>query len=45
MLAALLLGIFDTGGKYLYAEAGGFFIYALSDAILLVRPAGLYGRE
>lgn len=45
LVAALVLGIFDTAGKYLYADAGGFFIYAIAIAILLVRPAGLYGRE
>ena len=45
LLAALILGIFDTAGKYLYADSGGFFIYAIAIAILLVRPAGLYGRE
>jgi branched-chain amino acid transport system permease protein len=45
LLAALVLGIFDTGGKYLYAEAGGFFIYAITVLILLVKPAGFYGRE
>jgi branched-chain amino acid transport system permease protein len=45
LLAALILGIFDTAGKYLYADAGGFFIYAIAMAILLIRPAGLYGRE
>jgi branched-chain amino acid transport system permease protein len=45
LVAALILGIFDTAGKYLYADAGGFFIYAITIAILLVKPAGLYGRE
>jgi branched-chain amino acid transport system permease protein len=45
LIAALVLGIFDTGGKYLYADAGGFFIYAVTVLILLVKPAGLYGRE
>lgn len=45
LAAALVLGIFDTAGKYLYADAGGFFIYAVTVAILLVKPAGLYGRE
>ena len=45
LLAALILGIFDTAGKYMLADAGGFFIYAIAMAILLVRPAGLYGRE
>jgi branched-chain amino acid transport system permease protein len=45
LVAAIVLGIFDTGGKYLYADAGGFFIYAVAVLILLVKPAGLYGRE
>jgi branched-chain amino acid transport system permease protein len=45
LIAAIILGIFDTGGKYLYADAGGFFIYAVAVLILLVKPAGLYGRE
>ena len=45
LLAAILLGVCDTAGKYVYAGAGGFFIYAVAMLILLVRPAGLYGRE
>jgi len=45
LVAALVLGIFDTAGKYLYADAGGFFIYAVAVLVLLVKPAGLYGRE
>ena len=45
LVAAIILGIFDTGGKYLYADAGGFFIYAVAVLVLLVKPAGLYGRE
>jgi len=45
LVAALILGVFDTAGKYLYADAGGFFIYAVAVFILLVKPAGLYGRE
>ena len=45
LVAALLLGIFDTAGKYLYADAGGFFVYAITVLVLLVKPAGLYGRE
>jgi branched-chain amino acid transport system permease protein len=42
--AALLLGIADTGFKYLRPEFGGFFIYALTLALLLWRPRGLFGR-
>ncbi len=45
LLAALVLGIFDTTGKYLLADAGGFFIYAVVVVVLLIKPAGLYGRE
>ena len=44
LIAALVLGVCDTAGKYLYADAGGFFIYAVAVVILLIRPAGLYGR-
>jgi branched-chain amino acid transport system permease protein len=43
-VAALLLGIADTGFKYLVPELGAFFIYALTMAILLWRPRGLFGR-
>jgi branched-chain amino acid transport system permease protein len=45
LLAALVLGIVDTGGKYLIAEAGGFFIYVITVIVLLIKPAGFYGRE
>jgi branched-chain amino acid transport system permease protein len=45
LAGALVLGISDTAGKYLFADAGSFVIYAVAVLILLVRPAGLYGRE
>jgi len=45
LLAALVIGIIDTGGKYLIAEAGGFFIYVITVIVLLIKPAGFYGRE
>ena len=45
LLAAILLGVCDTAGKYVYAGAGGFFIYALAILVLLIKPAGLYGRD
>jgi branched-chain amino acid transport system permease protein len=45
LIAALVLGIIDTGGKYLMADAGSFFIYAVTVLVLLIKPAGLYGRE
>ena len=43
-VAALLIGIADTGFKYLVPELGAFFIYALTMVILLWRPRGLFGR-
>ncbi len=43
-VAALLIGIADTGFKYLLPEVGAFLIYALTMAILLWRPRGLFGR-
>jgi branched-chain amino acid transport system permease protein len=45
LLAALVIGIIENTGKYLYPEAGNFFIYAITVAVLLVKPAGFYGRE
>jgi branched-chain amino acid transport system permease protein len=42
--AALLLGVADSGFKYLLPEFGAFFIYTLTMAILLWRPRGLFGR-
>ncbi len=45
LAAALVLGICDTAGKYLFADAGSFCIYAAAVLILLIKPAGLYGRE
>ncbi len=42
--AALLLGVADTAFKYLLPEFGSFFIYALTLAVLLWRPKGLFGQ-
>lgn len=43
-LAALLLGVCDTAGKYLFPQGGSFFIYVLTVALLMLRPHGLLGR-
>jgi branched-chain amino acid transport system permease protein len=43
-IAALVLGIIDNGGKYLWPQGGAFFIYAVTVVILLIRPGGLYGK-
>lgn len=44
-VGAALLGIGDVAGKYFVPEIGGFLIYLLLVAILLVRPMGLFGRR
>lgn len=43
-VAALLIGVTDTACKYWLPQFGAFFIYAAAIAILLWRPAGLFGR-
>jgi branched-chain amino acid transport system permease protein len=45
LLAALVIGIVDTGGKYMFPQAGNFLIYAITAIVLLFKPAGFYGRE
>ena len=45
LVAALILGIFDVAGKYYVPQIGGFVIYALMVLLLIVFPAGLYGRR
>jgi branched-chain amino acid transport system permease protein len=43
-LAAVLVGVADSAGKYLAPQFGAFFTYLLTMAILLWRPYGLFGR-
>jgi branched-chain amino acid transport system permease protein len=43
-VAAMLIGISDTGFKYLLPQFGAFFIYALTLAVLLWKPRGLFGQ-
>jgi len=45
LIAALILGIFDVAGKYYLPQVGGFVIYALMVVLLILFPAGLYGRR
>ena len=40
----LSVGTADTAFKYIAPELGAFFIYALTMAILLWRPRGLFGH-
>lgn len=43
-IAALAIGVADTAFKYFIPEFGAFFIYALTMAILLRYPTGIFGR-
>jgi len=43
-IAAMALGTADIGFKYLLPQFGAFFIYAMTLAVLLWRPHGLFGR-
>jgi branched-chain amino acid transport system permease protein len=45
LLAALLLGIADTAGKYWLPEVGAFIIYAAMVLLLLAFPQGLLARR
>ena len=44
LLASLLLGIADVGGKYYFPKMGAFIIYTVMIVILLWRPQGLFSR-
>jgi branched-chain amino acid transport system permease protein len=44
-VAALLLGVCDVAGKYYAPGVGAFVIYALLVVLLVLFPAGLYGRS
>ncbi len=45
LVAALILGVFDVAGKYYVPEVGAFDNYALMELLLILFPAGLYGRR
>ena len=45
LVAGLLLGIFDVAGKYYVPQVGAFVIYALMVVLLVLFPAGLYGKK
>ncbi len=45
LVAALILGLFDVAGKYYVPEVGAFVIYFLMVVMLVLFPAGLYGRR
>ncbi|GMG93870.1 branched-chain amino acid ABC transporter permease [Cupriavidus sp. TKC] len=45
LVAAIVLGVADVGGKYYVPEIGAFVIYAMMVLLLVAFPAGLYGRR
>ena len=45
LVAALILGVFDVAGKYYLPQVGAFVIYGLMVILLVLFPAGLYGRR
>lgn len=45
LVAALILGVSDVAGKYYIPEIGAFIIYAVMVVLLVIFPAGLYGRR
>jgi branched-chain amino acid transport system permease protein len=44
-VAAMVLGICDVAGKYYVPQIGSFIIYFLMVTLMIVFPAGLYGRR
>jgi branched-chain amino acid transport system permease protein len=44
LLAALLLGMTDVMGKYLFPSFGAFIIYTVMLVVLMIRPSGLFSR-
>ncbi len=45
LAAAVLIGISDIAGKYYVPQLGSFLIYLVMLAILMWRPAGLFGKR
>lgn len=43
-IAALIIGIGDTAGKYYIPEVSAFVIYTIMVVVLIVKPEGLIGR-
>ena len=43
--AAVLIGVSDIAGKYYAPELGAFLIYLVMVAVLMWKPAGLFGKR
>jgi branched-chain amino acid transport system permease protein len=44
-VAAAVLGVSDMAGKYYFPQLGAFLIYFVMVALLIWRPAGLFGKR
>jgi branched-chain amino acid transport system permease protein len=45
LVAAMILGVCDVAGKYYVPQVGAFIIYFLMVTLMILFPAGLYGRR
>ena len=45
LLTRIVIGISDTAGKYYFPHLGAFLAYLVMIAVLMWRPAGLFGRR
>ncbi|HET9011605.1 MAG TPA: branched-chain amino acid ABC transporter permease [Gemmatimonadaceae bacterium] len=45
LVAAMILGVCDVAGKYYVPQVGSFIIYFLMVTLMILFPAGLYGRR
>ncbi|HYR00796.1 MAG TPA: branched-chain amino acid ABC transporter permease [Casimicrobiaceae bacterium] len=45
LVAATILGVCDVAGKYYVPQVGSFIIYFLMVTLMILFPAGLYGRR
>jgi branched-chain amino acid transport system permease protein len=45
LAAACLIGVSDIAGKYYVPQLGAFLIYLVMIAVLMWRPAGLFGKR
>jgi branched-chain amino acid transport system permease protein len=45
LAAAVLLGVSDIAGKYYVPAAGSILIYLVMTVLIILRPAGIFGRR
>jgi branched-chain amino acid transport system permease protein len=45
LAAAMLLGVSDIAGKYYVPAIGSILIYLVMTVLIMLRPAGIFGRR